>query len=620
MCDPENEPQQSMKTGRNIVMNIMFPCTVGLCILIIIMLISLTSYPIRDASAGNIIQIPIRWCGVNGAPSMVNPGLVGESTTNDVMWRRHERPSDSIFIPQAEITFRSGYPTAPVPPTFPIIADPQPTPGNPGDVRSDDNFAEFRTFINNCRQQWQNQYPNVVGITSLHINRFVNVSGNPTNVLGLGGQSAHSSTSSQNIAGRAMMLDNFYLLQLCGAIWPNIDSKLVGHEFGHAISLEHGNGIDDDNDGTLDEDTTGDGIPDEAGDALYNGNLMQYQNTCNDFANGIGFTTAGTISQRIWSRDQATLHIPDIVVDPVLSPLSSMIVDKVGEVPEEKYLDIDAMLVAVDVRKGSTTFALSNFGLIPKQPLNTTMNYYFIADLDNNPETGGEPANLGIPSNFQGAEFVGKVEVAVDETNYIAKPTIWGFSEGNANATISPINQTFSPNKSKSEVLTDRITITPAPGTTLANYSQDIANIITLDVSNDVRGLISDSIRLQVISNNPLTEAGDTGEGNFTLIQPSFPTCQVEPAAGKPGNSFIVHATALAPNSDVHAILGDKEVAKGVTDAAGSVFLGFTVPLDANAGVRLMTVGTGALTADCTFKIIPSQTFSENSTAITQLR
>jgi hypothetical protein len=527
------------------------------------------------------------------------------------------------------MTFRSGYNTATTPPTFPIIADPQTTPGNTGDVRSDDNFAEFLTLINNCRQQWQTNYPNVVGITSLHINQFVDVNGNPSNAWGLGGIGVHSNTASQNIAGRAMMVDSFHVLQLCGGIWPNVDSKLVGHEYGHALSFGHGNGIDDDNDGDLDEDTNADGTPDESGDSLFNGNLMQYQSTCNDFANAITLTTAGTVSQRGWSRDQATLHIPDIEVDPVLSPLSSMKVDTVGELPMEKYLDIDAMLVAVDVRKGSTTFALSTFGLIPNnqtlnttvvnqplnttvvnQPLNTTLDYYFLADLDNNPGTGGEPAKLGIPTRFQGAEFIGKVTVGPGTENYVTQPTIWRSD----NETFI---ETVSPNNVQSEVLTDRVTITPAPGKRIDNYSQDIANIVTLTISNELRGLVADSIRLEAISVNPSIGTVDIGEGgNFPLIQPSFPVCQVEPPAGRPGDSFVIHATGLAPNSDVHAILGDDEVAKGVTDSKGNVFLQFRSVEDVASGVRLMTVGTAALTADCTLKIIPSEILVQNSSGV----
>src|SRR5438093_5828739 len=69
--------------------------------------------------AGNLIQVPIRWCvigndangnghwdpGEVGTPAFTNPGGVlngqgmPEPDTDNVLWRRHERASDNIWIP-----------------------------------------------------------------------------------------------------------------------------------------------------------------------------------------------------------------------------------------------------------------------------------------------------------------------------------------------------------------------------------------------------------------------------------------------------------------------------------------------------------------------------------------
>ena len=203
-----------------------------------------------------------------------------------------------------------------------------------------------------------------------------------------------------------------------------------------------------------------------------------------------------------------------------------------------------------------------------------------------------------------GAEFVGKVVVGVDRRIYITEPTIWRFDKQQQQQQI----ETLLPNNVKSVIMTDCIAIDPAPGARPQNYSQDTANIITLTISNELGGLISDSIRLEAISQNPLMGAIDIGEGGNFILVPSFPTCQVEPAAGRPGDTFVVHATELVPKSDVHAILGDK-VAKGITDTAGNVFLQFRATYDTTPGVRLITVRTAALTGDCTLKIIPSEIF-----------
>jgi hypothetical protein len=103
------------------------------------------------ASAGNRIWIPVRWCGVEGAPSMDNPGTVNEATTDDVLWRRHERPTDAIYIPFADMSFRAGA-TADIkngPQSFPIIRDPSGSGGN-----IEESTGEATDSITMCRRAW----------------------------------------------------------------------------------------------------------------------------------------------------------------------------------------------------------------------------------------------------------------------------------------------------------------------------------------------------------------------------------------------------------------------------------------------------------------------------------
>ena len=99
--------------------------------------------------AGDLISIPIRWCGVEGAASMVNPGVVNEATTDNVLWRRHERPSDQMDSTRMDMTFRS----ADTPEekngttSFPIIRD---VSGTDGNLLDDDNYDA----IVMCRRAW----------------------------------------------------------------------------------------------------------------------------------------------------------------------------------------------------------------------------------------------------------------------------------------------------------------------------------------------------------------------------------------------------------------------------------------------------------------------------------
>jgi len=69
------------------------------------------------------LAVPIRWCvvgddanangmfdpGEKGVPAFTNPEFVSpqQPNTDIILWRRHERISDKIYIPGANITYRS---------------------------------------------------------------------------------------------------------------------------------------------------------------------------------------------------------------------------------------------------------------------------------------------------------------------------------------------------------------------------------------------------------------------------------------------------------------------------------------------------------------------------------
>lgn len=100
--------------------------------------------------AGERIWVPVRWCGVEGAPSMVDPNVVNEASTDDVLWRRHERPTDQIYQDTVDMSFRAGA-TAAIkngPQSFPIIRDPF---GSGGDLI---NSSENSDAVTMCRRVW----------------------------------------------------------------------------------------------------------------------------------------------------------------------------------------------------------------------------------------------------------------------------------------------------------------------------------------------------------------------------------------------------------------------------------------------------------------------------------
>lgn len=158
------------------------------------------------------IKIPIRWCCVEGSPSLQNPALVGEDSINNVLLRRLTRVNDNIYIPQPNILFRSGINPANPNLNFPIIQDPNTSAGKLGDVLLPSIGAEFMQLINKCRAVWGENDKTVTGITAVHINRFVDSTGTPVRTVGFGGGSFFSNSATQLELGYIMVIDNAYLL------------------------------------------------------------------------------------------------------------------------------------------------------------------------------------------------------------------------------------------------------------------------------------------------------------------------------------------------------------------------------------------------------------------------
>ena len=107
-----------------------------------------------QANAGERIWVPVRWCGVEGAPAMETPAVVNETSSDNVLWRRHERPTDQIYQGTVNMTFRAGA-TSVIkngPQSFPIIEDPNPSSGIAlGDLW---NSGETTDSIFICRRAW----------------------------------------------------------------------------------------------------------------------------------------------------------------------------------------------------------------------------------------------------------------------------------------------------------------------------------------------------------------------------------------------------------------------------------------------------------------------------------
>ncbi|ACB50792.1 unknown [Crocosphaera subtropica ATCC 51142] len=598
--------------------------TVGLAIFF------LWTTAIPSVQAGNnLISVPLRWCvigedanndgtfdpGERGVPAFTNPGGVGEPDTDNVLWRRHERASDNIWIPGANITFRSGI-TAAIrdQATFPIIADPSPPEnggvGQYGDILDPQiNGQELNQAITACNTAWNNlamQFnTTLVGPIALNLRQFVNNAGNPTNLIGWGGFTGLNggantcATPPTNvtsaIGGSASVVDNSFRL----AIDP-IDA-LLAHELGHVLRLGHGNGLDDDNDDVYD-------------DNIFNCDPNENVNAPppNMMAPTVGSGVITTL-QRQTSRPVALVYSGSQIDPPAAlingDTLSDQRVDEVQEVTDES-VDLAWISMIENEPTQTTIFSHRVFGLIDQST--DVRQYLIFADLDDNPGTGGNPADLGFATSFQGAELVTRVEVSgivipitstpqsISATPPLAATgTVWRFENGDFVKSEGPNIRANA--------------IAPIGGET----PLPLFHLVSIEMPNSVRGSAEPQVRLQAIAQR-LTPQGQfdrlpseprDGGVDIRLIPPQFPTCSVRPPSVSAGRIATIEASDLIENETAKVFLGDQLLGTVPIDEAGNVKADFIIPNNANRGPRLVTVGVmgTALTADCSVDLTRPQ-------------
>lgn len=562
-------------------------------------LLSLAGPTFEAAATGTpgqeLMHVPLRWCAVMGSDAQANPGSVGEPSTNDYLWRRHERASDRVLIPGAMITGRSAFTAAylagdPTRGSFPIIADPNPPasggPGVIGDILDPQiDPAEFNLAAQACNAAWDAmRVPGepLVGLPAVNAHRLVLSNGTPAQITGYGaytytvggGGSVDLCTNPPTITAPAFTWTGRFVVSdysLTRGFDP--DDLVVAHEFGHSVGLDHGNGLDDNNNGWFD---------------LGCDNAESVSATPHSFmTSGAGLTRVVTGLQREKMRT-VIRHLPGTQIDP---PAALVNADTVSDQRTDDVLDVlapevDLATVAIAEIPSADAFVISHltFGLIPREDVEN--QYLTFADLDNEPTTGGAPADLGFTTDFEGAELVTRVVV---RPGYETGATAWVYRDG-----------TF-------EEITDVTSeITTLTGT---EDGVELANTVNVALPLSLRGPASIPFRFQAIAEqlqgdlefDIMPNGSLTGGVSVALTPPIYPVCSVEPLQAQPGETVQIEIAGLLPNENVHVVLGDVLVATGSTDSNGDAVIDLTLPGDTGGGPRLVTVGVDgtALTADC---------------------
>lgn len=570
-------------------------------------------------------SVPIRWCAVEETPIVDDPGCVNADTTDDALWRRHERASEKVFIPQAGVTFRSALRNIVDDPTlsFPIVDDPRPPhPSgpcgneNPGFCDNADGVAcatnadcppdvlgdiqqgsEATAAINDCHAKWWNEHgKDHIGITALVARSYYGSNGSSVVAY------AHAGS------GIVYLSDNQHLVCNSCANSGDCDPAdvMLAHELGHAMPTQEVAGL-----------TMGAGLGHicEAPST----NLMQRSpGFDNDLSTSIVHVTqfdnndcdgpTETIDQiaaiRAAAQEMPGCKLAGTNTD--CSVRSDIRVDELKDVSED-FLDIARARVTDRDSSDSTEFVHELLGRITAETFldYSALQYFFILDLDDDPSTGGDPSELGLPSGCGGAELITRVEIrcalgnpgelcadpAFPEPIVSVTPTVWEFNG------VSFV-EVGNPGIQARLVRVHR-----------SHGDQRGPDFVLIKVPNDARGPIDDPFFVQAVSQGipviaspePMDELQAGLCLEFRHRFPTFPTCSVTPDPATAGSTVTVDASGLLADSGIHVLVGPDHVANGVTDASGDASIDFQIPGNVEPGKHLVTVGVDGtgLTADC---------------------
>lgn len=567
----------------------------------------------------NTIRVPMSWCAVIGSQAVDSPNIPDpwggvDTTTDDILWRRHERATDNIYLSQGTgITFRSGINDAlHTPLNFPTISDPRAI-GSLADVTFEETgtgVREYRLMLNDCFIKWQRLIesgtvggtPGVVnGIPVINVRQFVHLDG--TVHQGLIGKSL-CEKSAGGLAcrspwnGYVFVIDNCYTAigATCGGPPGNNDpfDQNLAHELGHALGL-----ID-------------------LYDPAYSNYLMFWEQQENP---GDGRVSNSYISptERTALRSNALL-VPNNEVDPPDNITLGKIVQsvKVDKLLENKSLlpfeDLALTKITLDKEQNLLYFDNELSGLISEKNIinnKTNIKYWILLDLDNSTINGANQTllhQIGVPNTkFMGADLVFVTELNSSNignmTNVVG--TGWDFTKNNGMISLLPQNSikteigTFFMESHYRDTFKDSITEdVPIFNTvkTIVNNS----NFIELEKPFSIQTIITNNGTIVDKLDDELGEKPTTLE----LKQPFFPQCFTDNDANK-GENTTVSVTGLPSNSSIHLLLGPRFITNGQTNNTGHGEVSFTLPNDTFSGTRLITVGLdkSALTADCEMEI-----------------
>jgi hypothetical protein len=503
----------------------------------------------------------MKWCGIAQAPSVADPTLVCQNPGDfkTMMWRRHERASDCIWIQQCQLTLRSG--GAIQSSDYKSFADLDTSIGTPGDIVISPITEMDNTWMM-CDTAWQ---PQPKGAIAISAKRLLDNTG---------------AVVARGVAYQGS-ITRPWLAVADPTVYCQLNERSLAHEAGHVLSLPH----------------------------VASG-LMQ--------TGGAGATL--TLAECNQAR---TYLQNNTILDPPAQPsqrtdLVDYVFDERGDSPRGMgFLDINKV-VATDnsASGGDLSFCIGTEGLVSTQlpTLGRVVNYWIALDADNNPKTGGDPAALIPGTPIKGVEFI--AQVSFDLLRKTTTAALYEVGEfGRFVPVLLPPGLITAAIRTINLVICDPEKRFHGP-TVIPKFSEidfKIANKAFEFLGLPQGGrLFPRGLMLQAVSSVPSTQfmdmAPDKG-GVLKFPEIHFPSVAV-PAQITRGQFAPVAVQGMPPGVKLMVFLGQFkiEIPDMVTNDQGQAEFRFLVPANAPTRRTLLTVGIpdprNAITADTIVEVV----------------